>query len=69
MDKTPQSADVELDQLISLFYQDAKDLGAFQQVEANQAVRQTLNPLHWRLLGQLHDTVGLQPAQRQTHQD
>lgn len=36
MDKTPQSADVELDQLISLFYQDAKDLGAFQQVEANQ---------------------------------
>jgi len=36
MDKTPQSADVELEQLVGLFYQDVNDLGAFQQVEADQ---------------------------------
>ncbi|MDA7918508.1 hypothetical protein N9B20_02480 [Mariniblastus sp.] len=36
MDKTPQSADVELEQLVGLFYQDANDLGVFQQVEADQ---------------------------------
>ena len=36
MDKTPQSADVELEQLVGLFYQDVNDLGSFQRVEADQ---------------------------------
>jgi chorismate-pyruvate lyase len=36
MDKTPQSADVELEQLIGLFYPDFFEFGSFKKVEADQ---------------------------------
>jgi chorismate-pyruvate lyase len=36
MDKTPQSADVELEQLVGLFYPDFFEFGSFKKVEADQ---------------------------------